>query len=85
MDEATAIKCFATGGIFKIRRDSSCQMENVIYVAFCLNCQKQGVGSTVSWKSRLRNYKSHIKNNLNSWKIVRHFIEECKEKVTSFY
>ena len=42
MDEATAIKCFATGGIFKIRRDSSCQMENVIYVAFCLNCQKQG-------------------------------------------
>ena len=78
VDEATAIKCFATGRIFKIRRDSSCQMENVIYVAFCLNCQKKGVGSTVSWKSRLRNYKSYIKNNLKSWKIVRHFIEECK-------
>ena len=50
----------------------------MIYVAYCLNCQKQGVGSTVSWKPRLRNYKSHIKNNVKSCKIVRHFIEECK-------
>ena len=73
-----AIKCFATGRKFKIRRDSSCQTENVIYVAYCLNCQKQGVSATVSWKPHLRNYKSHIKNNVKSCKTVRHFIEECK-------
>ena len=30
-------------------------------------------------KPRLRNYKSHIKNNVKSCKIVRHFIEESKE------
>ena len=35
--------------------------KNVIYIAFCLNSLKQGVGSTVDWKPRLRNYKSHIK------------------------
>ena len=44
--EVRDIKCFATGRIFKIRRDSSCQTENVVYVAYCLNCQKQDVGST---------------------------------------
>ena len=32
----------------------------VIYVAYCLNCQKQCVGSTVCWKARLKNYKSNI-------------------------
>ena len=46
VDEVRAIKCFATGRIFKIRRDSSCQTENVVYEAYCLNCQKQDVGST---------------------------------------
>ena len=71
-------KPVATGRIFKTRGDSSCQTENVICVAYCLNCQKQGISSAVSWKPRLRNYKSHIKNNMKSCKIVRHFIEEYK-------
>ena len=48
VDEATAIKCFANGRIFKIRRDSLYQTKSVIYVVYCLNCQKQGVGLTVS-------------------------------------
>ena len=78
MNEITAIKCFAIGTIFKIRRDSSCRMENVIYVAYCLNCQKQDVSSAVSWKPRLRNYKLHIKNNVKGCKTVGHFIKECK-------
>ena len=78
MDETTIIKFFATGRIFKIRRDSSCQTKNVIYLVYCLICQKQAVSLTVSWKPHLRNYKSHIKNNVKSCKIVSHFIEECK-------
>ena len=78
VDEATAIKCFATWRIFKIRRDGSCQTKNVIYVMYYLNCQKQGVGLTVSWKSHLRNYRSHINSYVKSCKIVRHFIKECK-------
>ena len=76
--ETTAIKCFTTGRIFKIRRDSSCQTKNVIYFAYCLNCQNQGVVSTVSWKPRLTCYKSHVKNNMQSFKIIRHLIKECK-------
>ena len=78
MDETTAIKCFATGTVFKTRRGNSCQTKNVIYEAYCLNCQKQCVGLTISWKPRLRNYKSQIKNNVKSCKIVRHFIKECR-------
>ena len=38
VDEVTAIKCFPTGRMFKIRRVHSCQTENVIYVAYCLKC-----------------------------------------------
>ena len=33
----------------------------------------------VSWKPRLRNHKLHIKNKVKSCKIVKDFIEECKE------
>ena len=52
-------ECFATKRIYKVRRSTSCVSKNVIYIAFCLNCLKQGVGSTVDWKP-LRNYKSRI-------------------------
>ena len=34
--------------------------KNVLYIVFCLNCLIQGVRSTVDWKPRLQNYKSHI-------------------------
>ena len=53
--------------------------KNVIYIAFCLNCLKQGVGSTVDWKPRLRNYKSHIKKKVRSCSIVNHFIDVCSD------
>ena len=36
---------------------------------------KQGVRSTVDWKPRLRNYKSHIKKKVRSCSIVNHFID----------
>ena len=61
-DEISLIRCFATGRTYKIIRGSTCSTNNVIYMAYCFTCQKQGVGSTVSWKPRLSNYryKSHI-------------------------
>ena len=61
----------------QIYRDSTCTSKHVIYVAYCQNCGQQGVGSTVNWKARLANYKSHIKKKLPTCKIVRHFIDEC--------
>ena len=74
--ETTSITSHATGRRFKIRRESTCTSKNVIYVAYCKSCGKQGVGSTVAWKSRLSNYKSHIKNKIPTCRIVRHFIED---------
>ncbi|XP_057292599.1 uncharacterized protein LOC130621317 [Hydractinia symbiolongicarpus] len=70
VDETSCITSFATRNTFKIRRSSTCTTSNVVYVAFCKNCGKQGVGSTIPWKSRLANYKSHIKKKVPSCRIV---------------
>ena len=80
VDETTSIKSFATGRTFIIRRESTCTSKNVIYVAYCKTCGKQGVRSTISWKARLANYKCHIKKKVPSCKIVKHFIEECPDE-----
>jgi len=59
--ETTSVTSNATGRKFHIRRKTSCCSPYLIYIACCQSCGKQGVGSTVSWKPRLANYKSHIK------------------------
>ena len=56
-----------------------CETPNVVYAAECLNCGKQGVGSTVNWKPRCRNYKSHIKHIRKTCRIVKHFMDECRD------
>ena len=53
----------------------SCVSKNVIYVAFCLNCLKQGLGYTVDWKPKVQSYKSHIKEEAQSCSIVNNFID----------
>ena len=60
--EKTSFLCFTAGAIFKIRRDSTCDTKNVIYLAYCKKCNKESVGFCIEWKLRLRNYKSHITN-----------------------
>ena len=60
----SSFECFATKRIYKVKRSTSCVSKNVIYIAFCLNCLKQGFGSTVDCKPRLRNYKSHIRGKV---------------------
>ena len=75
----SSFECFATKRVYKVRRSTSCVLKNVIYIAFCLNCLKPGVGSTVDWKPRLRNYKSHIKKKVRSCSIVNHFIDVCSD------
>ena len=66
------IKSFATGHNFNIQNRINCTTLNVIYVVFCMKCGKQGVGSIIKWKSRLANYKSHIKKKIRSCVIVNH-------------
>ena len=75
------VTSITTGRKYYIRRDSTCSTPNVIYMTNCKNCKRQNVGSTISWKSRLRNYKnisgnykSHTKKNVRSCKIVTHFM-----------
>ena len=75
--ETTSIKSFATGRVYHIRRPSTCSTPNVIYVAICQTCGKQGVGSTIAWKPRLSNYKSHVKHKRRTCRIASHFIDEC--------
>ena len=67
-----------------IRRDSTCNTKNVIYLAYCKQCHKQGVGSCIEWKPRLRNYKSHIKHKNPTCRIVKHFIDECYDSTNPF-
>ena len=57
----SSFECFATERAYKVRRSASCVSKNVIHIAFCLNCLKEGVRSTVDGKPRLRNYKYCIK------------------------
>ena len=80
VEESTRLKCNATNRIYYIRNNLLCDSINVIYVATCGNCGKQGVGSTVKWKPRLSN-KSHIKKKIRSCCIVNHFIDECVDEV----
>ena len=75
------VKSFATGRKFTIRNHLTCQTQNVIYLAFCKSCHRQGVGSTIRWKPRLSNYKSHIKKQIRSCRIVNHFIDSCRKGV----
>ena len=78
------IKTFATGRVYQVRRNLDCNTPNVVYVAECIKCSEQGVGSTVKWKPRLRNYKAHIKAKKKTCRIVKHFMEKCFETGSPF-
>ena len=73
----SSVTSFATGKIFFVRPKLNCNSKYVVYCAVCSKCKKQGVGSTVDWKPRLRNYKSHVKKKLLTCGIVKHFVEDC--------
>ena len=74
---ASQIKSFATGRVFHLRKNMNCNTPHVVYVAECIKCLIQGVGSTQYWKPRLSNYKCHITKGIKTCRIVRHFIEGC--------
>ena len=57
--KTTHIECNVTDRKYKTIRDISCKSKNVVYVAYCIKCMKQGVGSTRSRKPCLSNYKPY--------------------------
>ena len=71
----SSFRASATGRLFEINKPLTCTSENIVYLASCGICDLQGVGSTVCFKSRLANYKSHIKHKRKTCSIVNHFID----------
>jgi hypothetical protein len=65
----------ATGRIFLILKSLTCTSSNVVYFAECALCGLQDVCSTANFKSRLANYKSHIKHERRTCSITNHFID----------
>ena len=70
-----SFRAAATGRIFLILKSLTCTASNVVYLAECVLCGLQGVGSTANFKSRLANYKSHIKHKRRTCSITNHFID----------
>ena len=79
VDSVDSFTCQATKRKFTIKKRITCNTHNVIYMAYCLKCKQQGVGSTTKWKPRLSNYKSHVKTSNPTCCITRHFIECCRD------
>ncbi|XP_028410255.1 uncharacterized protein LOC114532856 [Dendronephthya gigantea] len=69
-----------TGRKFSIRKTLTCTSEHVIYLAECVACNLQGIGSTINFKPRLANYKSHIKHGRRTCGVVNHFIDKHDNK-----
>ena len=84
VDETSFVISKATGWKYWIRRDSTCTTKNFIHLVYRTKCREQGTGSTVSWKPRLSDYKSHIKQSVNSCKRVKNYIEKCNDSVALF-
>ncbi len=73
----TDFKCNATGRNFRLQKDINCNTPNVVYLCECRKCKEQGVGSTVIWKPRIRNYKSHVKHGIRQCRVGNHFIDNA--------
>ena len=49
--------------------------DNVVYLASCVSGRLHRVGSTTYFKTRLANYKSHMRRNKRTRGIVNHFLD----------
>ena len=72
---AKRIKSVTTGKSYKIRQSLSCRTDYVMYCATCTLCNRQCDGSSINFRSRLSNHKSHIKKNKRTCQLVDHFID----------
>ena len=68
----THIISVATGKSYKIRQHLSCRTDFVIYCAFCKKCNRQCVGSAIDFRRHWSNYKSHIKKQKRTCRLVDH-------------
>ena len=64
------IKSVATGKSYKIRHSLSFRTDYIIYCVVCLLCNRQCVGSSVNFRARLSNHKSHTKQKKRTCRLV---------------
>ena len=75
LEEGTTFSSAVTSRVFQIGKTLTCTSGHVVYLASCVVCNLQGVGSTINFKTRLANYKSHIKHKKRTCSIVNHFLD----------
>ena len=75
LEEGSTFISESSGRVFQIGKFLTCTSDKVVYLARCVACGLQGVGSTINFKTRLANYKSHIKHNRRTCGIVNHFLD----------
>ena len=75
LEEGSTFTSKISGRVFQIGKLLTCTSDNVVYLACCVACGLLTVGSTINFKTRLANYKSHIKRNKRTCGIVNHFLD----------
>ena len=70
-------KCTATGKLYYIKGEMSCESTNLIYLITCVKCLEQYVGSAIKFKSRFRIHKSDTKTKKDHCETARHFNNKC--------
>ena len=71
---ASKFQSSATGRHYPIQQKLSCSSRNVIYLATCVKCNLQYVGSTSNeFKVRFRNHKSNMLKNKRTCELAIHF------------
>ena len=80
---AKRIKSVVTAKSYKIRQALSCRADYIIYCALCTLCNKQCVGSSVKFRARLSNHKSHIKQKKRTCCLVNRFIDNSHDQQLS--
>ena len=72
--ESSNFTSLATGRSYNIQQNLGCSSSNVIYLASCIKCNLQYVGSTSNpFKVRFRNHKSDMLRNKKSCEVAIHF------------
>ena len=75
IDSTSKFVCKYSGKKFSVRRPFD--LPNSEH-SLNISCVLQGVGSTIKWKARLANYKSHIKKeNKGALQNVQPFMNTC--------
>ena len=76
--ECRSFKSFECATEFKIKQVLDCNTQGVIYLLLDDICKRSYIGSTIdSMKTRMSNYKSHLKTNHSGCEMAQHFDETC--------